>query len=82
MGLKKLTEKISDYHARLESGKASKIKPTHVTKVLGKLQAKESALKTEIAATEHGEKRQRLARKLEIAQTQIKRAKHLLQAIS
>ena len=36
MGLKKLAAKVVNYNERLESGKASKIKPGHVEKVLGK----------------------------------------------
>ena len=31
MGLKKLTEKVSDYNERLERGKANKIKPGDYT---------------------------------------------------
>ena len=36
MGMKKLAAKVDDYNDRLESGKASKIKPGHVRKVLEK----------------------------------------------
>jgi hypothetical protein len=77
MGLKKLAAKVAQYNERLESGKASKIKPSHVRRVLEKLRAKESSLEAEIAAA-GDEERARLERKLEIAREQISRAEWLL----
>ena len=64
MGLKKLAEKVADYNERLRSGKASKIKPGHVEKVLEKLRKKSVELEAELAATHAPEKRVRLERKL------------------
>lgn len=81
MGLKKFAEKLADYNARLESGKAEKIKKTHVEKVMKKLQKKTVQLDTEIASEENTEKKARLQRKLDIAQEHIKRAEWLLTQI-
>ncbi|WGW02670.1 hypothetical protein [Tropicibacter oceani] len=77
MGLKKLAAKVEDYNARLEVGKASKIKPRHVEKVLQKLRAKQAALEAEIAAASSADKKARLAGKLQIARTHIERAEWL-----
>ena len=81
MGLKKLAEKVDDYNARLESGKVSKIKPSHVEKVLEKLRKKTAELEAEIASTSSDEKRARLERKLEIAHTHVERAEWLLKEL-
>lgn len=81
MGLKKLTAKVVDYNERLESGKASKIKPSHVEMVLQKLRAKSTALEAEIAAATSADKKARLEGKLQIARTHIERAEWLLKEI-
>ena len=81
MGLKKLAEKVAQYNERLEQGKASKIKPSHVKKVLEKLQSKSDELVEEIETTSNHEKRVRLDRKLGIAREHIERAKWLLKEI-
>ena len=81
MGLKALAEKLVDYQHRLDHGKASKIKPSHVRKVLAKLQAKAVALEADIATAKTEEKKGRLRKKLTIAQDQIERAQWLLQEI-
>ncbi|AHM02785.1 hypothetical protein roselon_00340 [Roseibacterium elongatum DSM 19469] len=78
MGLKKLAKKVADYTARLETGKASKIKPDHVREVLEKLRRKSAALETEIARAHSAEKRARLERKLDVARVQEERAEWLL----
>lgn len=78
MGLKKLAAKVADYNERLKTGKASKIKPSHVEKVLEKLRKKSVELEAEIAATQSAEKRARLERKLEVARAQEERAVWLL----
>ncbi|MGP6089560.1 hypothetical protein [Antarctobacter jejuensis] len=78
MGLKNLAAKVQDYNARLESGKASKIKPRHVEKVLQKLRAKSTELEAEIAEAHSADKKARLADKLQIARTHIERAEWLL----
>ncbi len=78
MGLKKLAAKVAEYNARLEDGKARRIKPDHVEKVLAKLRRKSAELEAEIAATAAPEKRARLERKLEVARAQEARAEWLL----
>ena len=81
MGLKKLAEKLSDYNARLERGKAKKIKPDHVQKVLEKLRKKSSELEAEIALEDKEEKKARLRRKLSVAREHMERAEWLLTQI-
>ena len=81
MGLTKLAAKVAEYNKRLESGKASKIKPSHVEKVLEKLRKKSDELETEIASATSPEKRARLERKLEVARAQQERAEWLLNEI-
>ncbi len=81
MGLKKLAAKMEDYNQRLESGKASKIKPRHVEKVLQKLRAKSIELEAEIASTTSADKKARQEGKLQIARTHIERAEWLLKEL-
>ena len=82
MGLKKLAAKVQEYNGRLESGKASKIKPSHVEAVLQKLRAKSQELEAEIATTTSADKKARLEGKLGIARTHIERAEWLLKALT
>mgnify|MGYP000692553260 FL=1 len=82
MGLKKLAAKVEEYNARLESGKASKIKPSHVEAVLQKLRSKLTKLETEIATATSADKKARLEGKLAIAQTHIERAEWLLKELT
>lgn len=82
MGLKKLSAKVADYNERVEAGKASKIKPRHVTKTLEKLRKKADELKSEIETTKNDDKRDRLKRKLGIAREHIARAEWLLEEIA
>lgn len=82
MGLKKLTAKLAEYQERMDGGKASKIKPDHVMKVLQKLEKKRVELEAEIAAASSPDKRERLERKLEVARAQQDRAEWLLREIS
>lgn len=81
MGLKKLAAKVADYKERLEGGKASKINPGHVEKVLEKLRKKSIALEAEIASANSPEKRTRLEKKLQVARAQEARAEWLMQEI-
>ena len=81
MGLKKTIEKLDSYFSRLEDGKATKIKPSHVEKVISKLRAKQALLQDEIDASEKQSQKERLERKLSIAVDQIKRAEWLLKKI-
>jgi hypothetical protein len=73
MGLKKLAAKVANYNDRLDSGKASKIKPDHVRKVLKKLRKKEGSLSEELADARDDEAKARLERKLEVAREHIAR---------
>ena len=82
MGLKKLAAKVEEYNARLESGKASKIKPSHVEAVLQKLRSKLTKLEAEIATATSADKKARLEGKLAIAQTHIERAEWLLKELT
>jgi predicted nucleic acid-binding Zn-ribbon protein len=82
MGLKKLAAKVVDYNERLENGKASKIKPRHVEKVLQKLRAKSAELEEKIALATSADKKARLEGKLGIVRTHIERAEWLLKELS
>jgi len=77
MGFRKTLKKLNDYFARLEAGKARKIKPKHVRKVIAKLTAKRVAIVQELASTSKASKKDRLARKLLIAEEHLKRAQWL-----
>ncbi len=81
MGLKKLAAKVEEYKERLESGKASKIKPKHVEKVLDKLRRKSADLEAEMARATSDEERARLERKMRVARTHTERAEWLLKEI-
>jgi uncharacterized protein YlxW (UPF0749 family) len=81
MGLKKYADKLDDYFGRLAHGKAEKIKPSHVEKVIRKLQAKQEQLQAEIEATTKESKKARLERKFQFAKEHIKRAELLLKNI-
>ncbi len=81
MELKKLAAKIAQYNERLESGKASKVKPKHVRQVLDKLQSKALSLQAEISSTDDADSLSRLKIKLKIAHEQISRAQTLLEQI-
>jgi hypothetical protein len=82
MGLKKLAEKVADYKDRFDRGKASKIKPSHVEKVLAKLRKKSAELEADLAAAHSSDKKDRLKRKLGVANAQIERAEWLLKEIT
>jgi hypothetical protein len=81
MRLKKLAAKVADYRERLEEGKASRIEPRHVEKVLKKLRKRKVELEERVATESDGEHKDRLHRKLEIAREQISRAEWLLAEI-
>ena len=49
MAHEKLAEKLGDYFARLGKGRAQKIKPADVEKVIAKLRARHAALVEELA---------------------------------
>ncbi|MFK7963439.1 MAG: hypothetical protein AB8C46_05670 [Burkholderiaceae bacterium] len=81
MAFRKIIEKLDDYYARLDAGKAKQIKPKHVFKVIAKLSAKITKTKHALAETEKGAKKERLERKLLIAQEHLKRAEWLVEKI-
>lgn len=81
MGLKKYADKLDDYLARLTQGKAEKIKPSHVEKVIAKLRARKLQLQDEIGKTTKDPKKARLERKILIANEHVKRAEMLLKEI-
>lgn len=82
MGLKKLAEKVAEYNDRFERGKASKIKPSHVEKVLVKLRNKFDELEADLASAGSADKKARLKKKLGVALAQIERAEWLLKEIT
>jgi hypothetical protein len=73
---------VLDYNKRLQSGKASKIKPNHLEKILRKLRTKEAELEAEIAHTKDGDSRSRLEKKLRIAREHIARGEWLMGEIN
>lgn len=81
MGFETAVEKLDKYFGRLEKGKAQKIKPSHVEKVIRKLEMKEQILQTELAETEKESKKRRLEGKLEMVREQQSRARWLLEKI-
>jgi hypothetical protein len=82
MGLKSIAEKLDKYFGRLESGKAAKIKPSHVAKVIAKLQAKQNVLQEELAEADKPSKKTRIESKLVTVAEQIERAQWLQEKIS
>jgi len=82
MDLESSVEKLDKYYKRLNKGKAEKIKPDHVEKVIRKLKAKEELLQVEITETKKDSKIERLKRKLDLLREQQDRARWLLNEIS
>lgn len=81
MTLSKHVEKLDKYYKRLDTGKAQKIKPEHVEKVIRKLKLKEEQLLEEERETQKPSKKERLRRKAEIVLEQKKRAEWLLEQV-
>lgn len=81
MGLSKAVEKLDKYHDRLKQGKAAKIKPSHLAKVVGKLEAKEASLRAELAEATKPDKKERLERKLALVREQQARAAWLAEQL-
>lgn len=82
MGLESVIEKLDKYFKRFDKGKAQKIKPAHVEKVIDKLEAKADLLRAELAETEKESKKSRLERKLDMVREQQKRARWLKKELS
>ena len=81
MAFRKTIEKLDDYYARLEAGKAKKIKPKHVYEIIAKLSAKKTKIAHELAETDKASKRERLERKLLVAEEHLRRAEWLVESI-
>lgn len=81
MAFRKIIEKLNAYYDRLEEGKTKKIKASHVRQVIAKLVAKQKQIVDELARTDKTSKKERLARKLLIAEEHLKRAEWLAQKI-
>lgn len=82
MGLESAIEKLDKYFKRLEKGRARKIKPDHVEKIILKLETKAALLRSEHAETDNGSRKRRLERKLKLFEEQQDRARWLLDKIS
>ena len=82
MNLENSIEKLDKYYKRLNKGKAQKITPSHVEKVIRKLKTKEEALLAEIGEATKDSKIKRLNRKLKLLREQQDRAVWLLDKIS
>ncbi len=81
MSLKDISAKLQDYQDRLKQGKADKIEPKHVEKIIAKLAAKESELLSELETVTKEGKRERLEKKLETLRSGQAKAKWLLEQI-
>ncbi|MCK8485068.1 hypothetical protein MUY21_13570 [Aliiroseovarius sp. S2029] len=82
MGLESTTEKLDSYFTRLEKGKAQKIKPTHVEKIMKKLEAKATALRSDLEVATKETKKQRLQQKIDLVSEQLDRARWLREQIA
>jgi predicted nucleic acid-binding Zn-ribbon protein len=79
--MNKTLEKLEKYRARLKDGKAHKIKPKHVQKMINKLETKKFDIEEDIKSVSKPEKRERLTKKLATIGEQIKQAEWLLSQI-
>ncbi|SFL63075.1 hypothetical protein [Shimia aestuarii] len=82
MVIRKSTRKLDDYIARIGQPDAPRVKPSHVAKVLAKLEKKEADLLEEIAETKKAERQDRLQSKLEVVREQIRRGTILFNELS
>lgn len=82
MGLDNTIEKLDKYFKRLENGRVQKIKPSHVDKVIDKLEAKAELLLVELSEANTETKKRRLQNKLEMVREQQDRARWLKDNIS
>ena len=82
MKLKNSIEKLDAYFERLESGKAQKIDPDHVDKMIRKLTKKREALMAELSEANKPSKKERLLQKCATLDAQIERARWLLDQIA
>jgi len=77
MPIKHTAEKLEKYQERLRTGKAEKIQPKHVAKILEKLGSKEAEITAELAAEIKPGKRDRLEHKLATVRELIEKANWL-----
>ncbi|WP_193142185.1 MULTISPECIES: hypothetical protein [unclassified Meridianimarinicoccus] len=82
MGLKKLAGRVEAYRDRVKQGKADKIKPQHVERVLDRLRRKEADLKDKLDHAHGSRDKDRLKRKLRVARKHIERAEWLLKEVA
>lgn len=80
MAHEKLAERLGDYFARLGAGKAHKIKPHDLEKLISKLQARRAALLSEMEAKP--DKAARLEKKIAVADELLERAAWLRSEIN
>ena len=76
--MNKTEEKLQKYRERLENGKAHKIKPKHVQKMINKLKTKEADIEEDLKTVSKPEKRERLNTKLLTIRHRIEQAEWLL----
>jgi len=77
MPIKETAEKLERYQERLRTGKAEKIRPKHVEKILEKLTSKETEITAELTETTKQGKRDRLEHKLATVRELIEKARWL-----
>ena len=77
MPIKETAEKLERYQERLRTGKAEKIRPQHVEKILEKLTSKEAEIAAELTETTKQGKRDRLEHKLATVRELIEKARWL-----
>ncbi len=82
MGNKKIAEKLGDYFARLDEGKAQKIKPRDVDKIIEKLQARRVELDEARASAPGRNREARLTQKIETVDILLERATWLRSALA
>ena len=82
MPLSRIIEKLNKYTDRLMRGKDSKIKASHVEKVMAKLERREANLLEQIADEDNPERRTRLNKRLRVNRKQAERARWLLKQLS
>lgn len=80
MAREKMAEKLGAYFARLGEGRAHKIKPADVEKVIEKLRERRDALFEDVTA--HPDKAERLAVKISTVDDLLDRAEWLLAQIT
>ena len=81
MKLKHSIEKLDAYLERLENGKAQKIDPDHVDKVIRKLTRKREEVMADLSEATKPSKKERLVQKCATLDAQIERARWLLDQI-